>query len=396
MKKNPETWKIFTCPICNKVFEAKLDPRRTNATRLCSKDCRLEWLKRNQIKKQCIICNKEYFVKQSDNSKSLFCSTKCRGVFQKDHPNKNNRIKKGNTGKLSPAYKHGKSSEIKLLRAGDDNKKWRLAVLKRDLYACQRCFKKGYLEVHHKKSFTNHPELRFNIDNGITLCPSCHSKEDTHRHLPPDGQFGRIKLICKICGKEFKVNHSDVKKGRRFCSKKCSNVYKTLQPNSKLKFACKICGKEFLTFPSNAKQRANLYCSWKCKTEGRSKPFKCQTCGKEFRVYKSDKRKFCSAQCMGISNKVDRKKICPTCGEEFNYKDNGQKFCSLRCSKLKPKLYKNCEVCGKIFLPKRKEVKTCSKICQNKFLGKIRTGRPRNYDMSEERNPNWKSGKYAL
>jgi len=48
---------------------------------------------------------------------------------------------------------------------------------------CQICDKKiilkesEYSEAHHIKPFATFPELRFIIDNGLTLCKKCHSKE---------------------------------------------------------------------------------------------------------------------------------------------------------------------------------------------------------------------------
>jgi 5-methylcytosine-specific restriction endonuclease McrA len=55
-------------------------------------------------------------------------------------------------------------------------KLWREAVFARDKWTCQDCGDKkgGNLEAHHIKSFAEFPELRFAIDNGITLCKDCH------------------------------------------------------------------------------------------------------------------------------------------------------------------------------------------------------------------------------
>ena len=57
--------------------------------------------------------------------------------------------------------------------------KWRKAVFARDNYVCQICMQTGKLQAHHIKSWTDYPELRYDIENGVTLCIICH--RDTHR-----------------------------------------------------------------------------------------------------------------------------------------------------------------------------------------------------------------------
>ena len=63
-----------------------------------------------------------------------------------------------------------------------------VACLERDSYACQACgitqeiltaTKKGmssYLQVHHIKPIEEYPEFQFDIENGVTYCPPCHSR----------------------------------------------------------------------------------------------------------------------------------------------------------------------------------------------------------------------------
>ena len=55
-------------------------------------------------------------------------------------------------------------------------RKWRDAVLDRDNHKCVICGSIENLEVHHIKMFSQFPEERLNIDNGVTLCRRCHMR----------------------------------------------------------------------------------------------------------------------------------------------------------------------------------------------------------------------------
>jgi len=73
-------------------------------------------------------------------------------------------------------WKGGISSEREQIKSSAEYYRWRRDVFARDGYICQCCGKKNtYLEAHHIKNFSDFPELRFDIDNGITLCSDCHS-----------------------------------------------------------------------------------------------------------------------------------------------------------------------------------------------------------------------------
>lgn len=52
--------------------------------------------------------------------------------------------------------------------------KWSLLIRKKYNYKCNICGATKKLCAHHIKSYKNYPELRYDINNGILLCHSCH------------------------------------------------------------------------------------------------------------------------------------------------------------------------------------------------------------------------------
>jgi len=84
-----------------------------------------------------------------------------------------------NTKEKHPQWNHSLTNEERILRRGySEYQEWVKSVLKRDDYTCQCCEKRGgKLNVHHLNSYANFPELRLDINNGVTLCEKCHSNQ---------------------------------------------------------------------------------------------------------------------------------------------------------------------------------------------------------------------------
>lgn len=93
-------------------------------------------------------------------------------------------------GSSNPNWRGGSSRIYKTGYNSMEYRDWRKAVFERDGFACRVCGFLGYITAHHIKSFAHYPELRFELNNGITLCGPCHSLTDNYK--------GRNKAKTKI------------------------------------------------------------------------------------------------------------------------------------------------------------------------------------------------------
>ena len=160
----------------------------------------------------CKNCGNDFESRKGCKSRlPLFCSRKCAGLYNggkvevkekmslakigkttwnkgikmwenKEHPRGTKGMKfPNNTGEKSRFWRGGVSSENELIRHSPEYKEWRTMVFVRDKYTCQICKKVGgKIHADHIKTFAHHPELRFEITNGRTLCVDCHYKTDTY------------------------------------------------------------------------------------------------------------------------------------------------------------------------------------------------------------------------
>ena len=86
--------------------------------------------------------------------------------YWKDNPNHNHWI--DGQGKERTSKRHEDMSRL-------EYRLWREAVFERDDFTCVCCGQRGgNLNADHIKPYSTHPELRYAIDNGRTLCLECH------------------------------------------------------------------------------------------------------------------------------------------------------------------------------------------------------------------------------
>lgn len=101
--------------------------------------------------------------------------------------NKQREIARENfIGEKNPRWKGGISLKNQQARHTLEYFSWRNEVYKRDNWTCRicklKCDKKTII-AHHLKLFSDFPELRYCVDNGITLCRVCHGQVHQNKLL---------------------------------------------------------------------------------------------------------------------------------------------------------------------------------------------------------------------
>ena len=142
----------------------------------------------------CKLCSSIFTVIPS--SKNIYCGIKCSSKARIGNPAWNKGLKGFRAGESHHWYGRNMSGinnpkwiedRDKLKRTGQVQRDrrssayvtWRNSIYKRDNYKCKinddNC--NGKIEAHHILSFTHYPELRYNINNGITLCLAHHPRK---------------------------------------------------------------------------------------------------------------------------------------------------------------------------------------------------------------------------
>jgi predicted restriction endonuclease len=91
------------------------------------------------------------------------------------------------------------SEQVDDQRTSEAYKSWRRQVLARDGYKCVRCGETLSLRAHHITKFGNSKKLRYEVDNGITLCPRCHYEE---HYGPGDGAIAAPLAVNDVAENE--------------------------------------------------------------------------------------------------------------------------------------------------------------------------------------------------
>ena len=168
-----------------------LNGKQGGRTKFCNKSCHGKWLSINAKGENnpcwrggptpliCNHCGKSYFISAAlyKMQGGKYCSQKCAARA---------RIESGDFKReKNPLWKVGIERENNRIRKSKDYQDWRLQVWLRDGFRCQDCGEYGVkISAHHIRKFSTHPNLRFFVPNGITLCWPCHQKirgtEDEH------------------------------------------------------------------------------------------------------------------------------------------------------------------------------------------------------------------------
>lgn len=168
--KNPKyEYKNLTCEGCDCVFDSK---SRNKKQKYCTQSCRGIHL--------------DAGVRFKKGEASWNKGTNKSGMSGKAHsPETKEKMKQSSLGEKASNWKGGVTAINYRIRRSGEYKAWRLSVFERDNYTCVHCGNKSaagnrvVLNADHIKPFAFYPKLRFDINNGRTLCEPCHKKTDT-------------------------------------------------------------------------------------------------------------------------------------------------------------------------------------------------------------------------
>jgi len=158
---------VSQCAWCSKDIYVMPCILRRNKRHFCNRDHALSHKIANtvNIEVPCKVCSKAIITKPSNQKwrPRTTCGGECRRVYVRQ---------------IAEHRRNGytKHQLDRLARYSPEAEEWRKAVFARDDYTCQICkVRGGYIEADHIKPWAYFPNLRFELDNGRTLCRTCHN-----------------------------------------------------------------------------------------------------------------------------------------------------------------------------------------------------------------------------
>jgi hypothetical protein len=289
------------CDECRRCRQCGTVMQRTNGTRkqFCDTSCaalwkaahygtRLEAARQRGFTKICILCEKQFAahsgrrtrcpecckcrqcgakLRHADTSRR-FCGGSCASAWQfenneaiaatlaagRAHPNRGLGISRARKGVARPELRGEKNhnwkggtyrKERQTAMGRIEYKVWRQTVFKRDYFRCVLCGASGVkLEANHIRLWRDYPELRYDVDNGVTLCGPCHKSirgiegEFEERFLAyvlaarkatlTEEEAERLQPLitsCGQCGTELHRPRSHRKKKFHFCDAECRRAF---------------------------------------------------------------------------------------------------------------------------------------------------------------------------
>jgi hypothetical protein len=160
------------CEQCLNEFES-----RRSIIRFCSTSCSAKWRASNfPLPSSCF----------EKGAQSWNTGKRISGMSGKKHSQETkNKMRLASSGDKASNWKGGITEENYRIRRSGMYADWRKSVFERDGYTCVHCGAKSIvgrrvtLEADHILQFATHPDKRFDVDNGRTLCSGCHRKTET-------------------------------------------------------------------------------------------------------------------------------------------------------------------------------------------------------------------------
>lgn len=185
----------LTCLECKRSFRVKSS--RVSSAKTCSVKCWSVYRKqygnfrsKRFVELECVICYESFRVRHVFRTQKT-CSKYCRRVL----------LSKRHSVDKDGNWLGWTTLAIQKLRNSKRYAVWRKSIFERDDYTCQICFKRGYeLQADHVVPFSylvrNKLEL-WALNNGRTLCKSCHFKTDTYarKAIGYNNEFAKADII---------------------------------------------------------------------------------------------------------------------------------------------------------------------------------------------------------